>query len=133
MSEFNYRLYSFAHSWLSGVQKGIQTQHATVKLLTGPMKNWGQTQIWATDDQTTIVLEGGGTAALEHTLELVMASPFACACFYEDQESLNGSITAVVFVAPEYFWNNTLENYKEFVPEDLWELFVLMKTAPKAS
>lgn len=132
MSKQNYRLYSFAHSWLSGIQKGIQTQHATTELLVGPMKKWKAVQLWATEDKTTIVLEGGGTKRLEEIMFKLADSPFPSAHFCEDQESLNGSITAVVFVVPEDFWSLEMDNYQEALPEDLWWIFATMKTAQKA-
>lgn len=120
-----YRLYSFAHSWLSPIQKGIQTQHATVKLLRNhSRKAKASIQQWADKDQTTIILECGGSHALEDKYNIFNElTDFPCQIFYEDQESLSGAPTAVVVILPDWFYNSTMEDYKDLLPIDLWDIF----------
>jgi len=121
------RLYSFAHSWLSGIQKGIQTQHATVRLLREKSRNKSVIR-WADKDQTTIVLEGGGSHALEDKFNIFNElTDFPCQIFYEDQESLSGAPTAVVVILPDWFYNCTMEDYKDLLSIDLWDVFIMVK------
>lgn len=128
-----YRLYAFSHSWLSGVQKGIQANHATVSLLRGGFRNRKDVKKWVDEDLTLIQLDGGNCDRLVYITDLIVFSTrFSYACFFEDEESLNGAITSVVVVLPDWFYACTMENYKHNLPQTLWEFFEVVKTAEKS-
>lgn len=125
-----YKLYAFSHSWLSGIQKGIQANHATVNLLRGGYRNRADVKKWADTDMTIIQLDGGNCAQLDQLQDLILdTSNFSSACFYEDEESLNGALTALVVILPDWFYNCILENYKYHLPPTLWPLFEAVKSA----
>lgn len=129
-----YRLYAFSHSWLSGVQKGIQTTHAVTNLLRGGYKNRRDVKQWADEDMTLIQLDGGNCRRLDEIQDLILdTTNFSSSCFYEDEESLNGAMTSVVVVLPDWFYECTLEDYKYKLPQTLWNFFEVVKTAKLSS
>lgn len=95
------RLYAFVNMYLSGIQKGIQTSHMLQEM---NLKYGTHTELkkWAEWHKTVIVLEGGNCANLNVLLELFRESAFLTADFREDTESLNGAITCVGILLPEW-------------------------------
>ena len=101
------RAYVLVHSALSGVQKGIQAAHCLVEM---GRKNHAVFEEWARKHKTLIVLEGGFHADLEEAV-LVMEEHLGglgerpallpWAAFREDEETMNGMLTAVGVVVPE--------------------------------
>jgi len=111
-SKFNYRFYSFTNMYVSSIQKGIQTAHVvsdmSVSLMTPDQKSAYDT--WALNDKTVIVLNGGNQAMLDVIYSL--AIPFGkkhglpVVKFHEDEQSLNGALTAVGIILPETAYEN---------------------------
>lgn len=100
------RLYAFQNMYLSGVQAGIQTQHSTVQLFVKYQPNMEpdpRTELlyeWATNHETTIILNGGdheNLACIYEVLADLDTLPFAA--FRE--EGVNNSLTNVCVVVPE--------------------------------
>lgn len=102
------RAYVLVHSALSGIQKGIQAGHALVEM---GLKGHPLYREWAEKHKTVIVLEGGFQADLEQAeavlmnvlegSELSAKQQLPWAAFREDQETLNGTLTAVAVILPE--------------------------------
>ncbi len=104
------RCYSFVNYYLSDIQRGIQSGHANVELsLLSKEKGYDMYVDWAKNHKTVVVLNGGNQASLQNiytTLEDCakggMMMPFAK--FHEDEQSLNGALTAVSIVVPEFYY-----------------------------
>ena len=128
-----YRLYAFAHSWLSGVQKGIQTAHAVANLLRCEFKSRKDVKQWADEDQTIILLDGGNCAQLNRTLDQISdETDFSYSFFYEDEESLSSSLTSAVVVVPNWVYECTFDDYKYKLAQKYWTFFELIKSAKLA-
>lgn len=93
------RLYSFAHSFLSDLQKGLQTAHLVAELSkTNSQLYWE----WAQLDKTIIILDGGNTEQILEVYRKLCCfnTPHPKAIFREDVKSLNGSVTCCGVIAP---------------------------------
>ena len=96
-----YRLYCLTNMYLSGIQKGIQTAHV-VSNMANNFSNDTIFRDWASFDKTIIVLNGGNCKSL-HAFEDVISNgghDFPYDWFNEDEESLNGAVTAVGIILP---------------------------------
>lgn len=104
-TKHEYRLYTFSHMWLSAIQKGVQSTHGAVEL----MLHSGSKQDvkdWAKYDKTAIFLNGGPSIKLQNILKALKGQKvFSFASFCEDEQSLEGAMTAVVAVFPKDFYN----------------------------
>jgi hypothetical protein len=125
------RAYFFCHSWLSGIQKGIQGAHAISSLVNVAgggadfMKIYGE---WATNHKTMIFLEGGNQDSLKDWHSFLAAQPHKVPSqkkplaeqhytmpfyiFHEDDESLNDCATAVVVLVSTKLCE-AIDNYRE--------------------
>jgi len=98
------RVYVFCHSFLSGIQKGIQAAHSVAEL--GHMAgDSGPYVDWVKNHKTLILLEGGSTLDLIKIRDSLYSEdpqnpPYHFAAFHEDADSLNGSMTAVAVSIP---------------------------------
>lgn len=103
------RLYSIVNQYISGIHAGIQTAHAVHELfIKYPQGTNSATNLlwdWAVRDKTIIVLEGGYQSNLEHIFELAKAvKSLPSAKFHEELDALNGALTAITIVLPEYMY-----------------------------
>lgn len=110
------RLYSFVNFYLSPIQAGIQTGHASVDLMvkyaidpkfkTGtsisemPIKSQ-MVADWAMKHKTYIILNGGDSCNLNRINTIVKDSRYPYCEFFESQCALNGLKTCVSVVLPE--------------------------------
>jgi len=104
------RLYSFTCSWLSGLQKGLQTAHMVAEMsrLTQDPLTQGKAQIfriWAEQHKTLIILEGGTQSDIEYLHNFLKQSVMPTAIFYEDETSLAGAATACGIIVSETFYS----------------------------
>jgi len=113
------RAYFFVNSALSGIQKGLQVAHCAVEIgLKATLTSDDfpelsrQYRRWRQDHKTIVVLEGGFHADLKKICELFLhgvegkrpganPSDFPWAHFSEDEETMNGMMTAVGIILPE--------------------------------
>jgi len=98
------RLYVFSHAWLSSIQKGIQGTHATVELMKMNFDIDNKKQMllnWANNHKTIISLNGGDSRHLTELYFHFINSPYPCADFREDGDSLESARTAVSCVLPK--------------------------------
>lgn len=104
------RCYFIVNQYIAGIHAGIQGAHAMAEMFS---KYRGKTnkaaahlQDWVDKDKTIIVLEGGYASRLEylHDLLLKVQGSYPCAKFHEEVDALNGALTAVAVVLPEYMY-----------------------------
>lgn len=123
----HYRLYSFTNMYLSPIQSGIQTAHIVSNLLSqchedddidetySDMKD-----MWAMFDKTIIVCNGGNSKSLEDLfqffIDIDIKLPYTI--FHEDEESLNGALTAVGVLVPENLYDAKYMEHPD-KPEDI--------------
>lgn len=124
------RAYFFCHSWLSGIQKGIQGAHAISSLVNAASAGEDFMRIyseWATNHKTMIFLEGGNQNSLKDWHTFLATQPHKVPSkeplegqrytmpfhiFREDDESLNGCATAVVVLVSTKLCK-AIDNYRE--------------------
>ena len=101
------RLYTFVNSYLSSIQKGIQTAHIVHELIlqygSGDRQPSQRVYDWAAKHKTIIVLNGGNNESLG-AINATLAKTYKThpyTWFNEDEESLGGIMTAVGVVLPE--------------------------------
>ncbi|QEQ95012.1 hypothetical protein pEaSNUABM56_00236 [Erwinia phage pEa_SNUABM_56] len=114
------RLYSIVNQYISGIHAGIQTAHAVHELFVKyPQGTNSATNLlwdWAVQDKTIIVLEGGYQSNLERIFELAKAvKSLPSAKFHEEQAALNGALTAITIVLPEYMYAPQYDTMSEVV------------------
>ena len=106
MTNQNYRLYCLTNSYLSSLQKGLQTAHVVSEIYSCATELPDEKKIfnqWVEQDRTIIILDGGNCASLEAFEHFLTTSEcdWPWASFREDDQSLNGAITAVGVIVPE--------------------------------
>jgi len=107
------RFYSFVNYYLSPLQHGLQTAHCVSEMTTvyapdSPhIAKWIE---WAEDHKTIIICNGGNAEALEnlHYQLGQLCDPFGLPviAFNEDEQSLNGAITAVGAILPAWVYES---------------------------
>jgi hypothetical protein len=103
-------MYTYAHAWISSIQKGIQSWHCSddmsIKYEDQPEKMI-QLNDWKRNHKTVMIMNGGNSAMLEGLHEFFnnIDNPYAFGWFHEDAESLNGAITSVGICLPEKIYN----------------------------
>jgi hypothetical protein len=99
------RFYSFTNWMLRPIQQGIQPGHAAVELF---VKYHHSSVVkilydWAENYKTFMCMNGGNNADLLELWSFVddINNPYPYAAFYEDEQSLNGTMTSIGIVLPE--------------------------------
>lgn len=117
------RLYSFVNFYLSARQGGIQTGHASVRLLRKYAKlgeAWSykldMVNDWADNHETYIVLNGGPMTGVKGALDIIEKCEYPFSPFYESGEALGGILTCVAVVLPETVYN-AMYNKNDVFPE----------------
>lgn len=98
------RLYAFTNFYLSSIQQGIQTAHIVSELFAYPQEPDKAAMIkdWAVNHKTIVVCNGGNADSLSDLMALFHNSnnQYPWIEFREDEQSLNGALTAVGIVLP---------------------------------
>lgn len=107
------RYYGFGNYYLSSIQQGIQAAHVIKGIWTEYDKeslSYQLGEVWAKEHKTMVLLNGGNSAGLKRVYAAFkkfeskgMILPFAK--FNEDEQSLDGALTAVGIVLPERYYN----------------------------
>ena len=115
MSNQNYRLYSFANYYLSGLQAGLQTAHVVSEMfdrniIFGQMTDVAQVYSdWARHDKTIIIVNGGNSLGIKTLADqlsfLGEQLGLPVAHFREDEQSLNNAYTTAGIIVPEKYYN----------------------------
>lgn len=104
------RLYSVVNQYIAGIHAGIQSAHAISEMfLDYPQRRNNAGNLlwdWADRDKTVIVLDGGYQSSLQELCEKLkpLSGTYPWASFCEEQDALNGAMTAVAVVLPEYMY-----------------------------
>lgn len=112
------RCYTFSINYLSSIQQGIQGAHAIAELfLKYPQPNDTVGKYlyeWAKDHKTIICLNAGDFSQLSalHKCFVNYCYSYPWAAFNESEKALNGIMTSVAIVVPEYFYNPKTEPEK---------------------
>lgn len=105
------RMYCVVNQYIAGIHAGIQSAHAITELfLDYPQRRNNAGNLlwdWADQDKTIIVLNGGYQSSLQELCEKLkpLSSTYPWASFCEENDALNGAMTAVAVVLPEYMYN----------------------------
>lgn len=107
------RLYTFVNYYLSDLQRGLQTAHVVSELFNkyrqvgAPAKARKALYDWAGGEKTIIILNGGNSEELSKIYGMLarLEAKYPTADFYEDEQSLNGALTAVGIVLPASIYN----------------------------
>ena len=122
IERLKYRMYGLVPYNISPIQQGIQFGHGVVEYLMNNM-NKPETQYWANDDKTFIILNGGTTNNFEgelgtlnkHLLTLkekgILVSTF-------NEPDLGNQLTSVNFLIDERVWDT--EIYPDYSGVQYW-------------
>lgn len=113
------RAYFFQNFYLQGIHAGIQSQHTTAEMFVkyANQPNYNKVLFdWAANHKTTIVLNGGMQSDLLKIEYLLEYSQFPWASFREEQDALNGALTNVGVIVPEYVYTapKYVDGYDDF-------------------
>ena len=108
MENTTMRAYFFTNMYISSIQCGIQSAHATHELFNKYIDHqysstFQQLMDWSKNHKTMIVLNGGYASNLQRIYEVLQDqdNEFPFAKFNEEMDSLNGALTCVTVVLPE--------------------------------
>lgn len=105
------RMYCVVNQYIAGIHAGIQSAHAIAEVFRDytPAKTKAGKLVleWADEDKTIIVLNGGYQSSLQSLCEklIPVSATYPWASFCEEKDALNGAMTAVAVVLPEYMYN----------------------------
>lgn len=129
------RMYCIVNQYITGIHAGIQSAHAIAELMTWYGKprtdapeeltahHW--LKCWREEDKTIIVLNGGYQSVLQDFLDQAMSlETYPVAWWREEQKALNGAMTAVAVVLPEFIYNPEYKATPEgaFIPQHAMEV-----------
>ena len=118
-----YRFYSFVNFYLSQIQQGIQTGHASVELLVKyavdadflpnpkyqeKLPTWEAGAMvgeWAQNHKTYIILNGGDADGVDNAHAIIASTDLPFCEFYESAGALRGLKTCVGAVIPDFIFN----------------------------
>lgn len=106
-----YRFYSFTNFYVSSLQKGLQTAHAVSEMSVSKMSDKATAVYndWAKIDKTIIILNGGNCAGLKDIFNICESFGeklgLPVVKFHEDEQSLNGALTAVGIILPKNIYD----------------------------
>lgn len=128
------RMYCIVNQYISGIHAGIQSAHAIVELIEAynrPANTPEESdahyllKCWREKDKTIIVLNGGYQSVLEDFLEQAKSlQTYPVAGWCEERKALNGAMTAVAVVLPEFIYNPEYKPVPEgtFIPQHAMEV-----------
>jgi len=114
LENLSYRGYFFGNMYLSSIQQGIQAAHVMQKMLTEywPMSSPAAAILtkWCREDKTIILLNGGYQSSLEELYTDLMlwsndGRDYPVGRFHEEPDALNGAVTSVGIVLPDYVFS----------------------------
>lgn len=116
------RMYFLVNQYMMGIQAGIQAGHAACRLMAefageepGNPK-FKLLEKWYKEDETFILLDGGYQSRMYEFVDKVLlpvSDLYPYTTFHEERDSLNGALTAVAFVLPDYIYGTQLEENGE--------------------
>lgn len=118
MNDLNLRGYFFGNMYLSQIQQGIQSAHV-IQAMSTRYTNFHSSdaafmfQRWMDEDRTMIVLNGGTQRDLKDLMLQLNSltnhgSTYPVSYFEEEEDALNGALTCVGIILPEYVYNDSI-------------------------
>ena len=106
------RFYAMGNYYLSSIQQGIQAAHALGEMTVLMQSKLGDADErifdqWLTRHKTMVLLNGGNNQDLRGLWALLTDernTQFPVSKFNEDEQSLDGALTCVAIVLPEYMY-----------------------------
>lgn len=104
------RAYFFGNMYLSSIQQGIQAAHVVadmfVKYNDPEQPGYHPLHEWASDHKTMILLNAGYSEQIRYLIEQFDTpdNPYPWAAFHEGADALDGALTSVGIILPEYIW-----------------------------
>lgn len=116
-----YRAYFFTNMYISDIQRGIQTAHCISDMHTKyQLESNDCSKIlnkWSEYDKTMIVLNGGYSSHLKDIMSIFDdQNELPWDSFYESMEALDGTLTCVGIIIPEYIYE-TAKMFKDMTEE----------------
>lgn len=108
-----YRAYFFGNMYLSSIQQGIQAAHVVGEMsvkyyaaMDGGDPDGETFYQWATHDKTMVLLNAGYSEEIHSLVQMFSrkGNSFPWAKFHEDEDALDGALTCVGIILPEYIW-----------------------------
>lgn len=110
------KMYVFCHTWLSGIQRGIQGAHAIAEMVAIKCENKSFQKLftdWAFNHKTMVFLNGGGSNDLDDLYTLIVFGNYThFTSKFEEDDSLAGATTAVALLLPDYE-SNGIDSYRK--------------------
>lgn len=122
------RMYCVVNQYISGIHAGIQSAHAIAELMiwynnpaaaAEELTPYHWLKYWKDEDNTIIVLNGGYQSVLQDFLDQAMSlETYPVSWWREEKKALNGALTAVAVVLPEFIYNPEYKPVPEgaFIP-----------------
>lgn len=89
---------------ISDKQKGIQCLHAVTKY-SNAFRYTEEYQRWATEDDTVVMLDGGGTKRLREHIDYVLNNRLIENMAFFKESDLDNCLTACCFLVDERIWD----------------------------
>lgn len=122
IEKLKYRMYGLVPYNISPIQQGIQFGHGVVEYL---MQNFNkpETQYWAHDDKTFIILNGGTTNNFEESLgtlnkHLITLKEKGILVSTFSEPDLGNQLTSINFLVDERVWDT--EKFPDFIKINYW-------------
>ena len=120
-TDYNMRAYFWGNMYLSSIQQGIQAAHVVGDMFCKYTDNeFGAERAlydWAENHKTMILFNGGYQSKLTVIEDALKANKkHAWAAFREEEDSLNGALTSVGVILPEYVYTLATQVRNERAP-----------------
>lgn len=108
------RAYFWGNLYLSSIQQGIQAAHVVGDMIANYDESTPQNQMlvdWARHHKTMVLYNGGFQSKLIEISNIFADSKkYPWARFHEEEDSLNGSVTCVGIIVPDYITRMVAES-----------------------
>ena len=126
------RAYFFTNMYISDIQRGIQTAHciSDMHMKYSVHDESESTKLladWATHNKTMIVLNGGYSSHLLKLSDVFNQGDFPWEIFYESDDALNGALTCIGIIIPEYIYELSKDFHKLDKTEQFNTLFNMIE------
>ena len=122
IEKLKYRMYGLVPYNISPIQQGIQFGHGVVEYM---MNNFNkpETQYWANNDKTFIILNGGTTNNFEGELgtlnkNLITLKEKGILVSTFSEPDLGNQLTSINFLVDERVWDT--EKFPDFISSNYW-------------
>lgn len=133
------RYYGFGNYYLSSIQQGIQNAHVISTLSVKYEHGSRQDSVyreWAANHIVTVLCNGGNSKSIQEMYDLFedlskQGMPLPFAKFHEDNQSLDGALTAVGIVVLKRHYEFDSDFLPSHVTEDMFLEFISSRDIAK--